>query len=158
MEELFRSYLALLGELAGVLDRLAPLSQKKAETVRADDLLALDDVLKQEQALSLTLRGVELRRVKLSSQLGLDNVRLDDLSKHCPPELKAEAQKAVDALRHSYNIYRSYSDMARSTLELNIHQIEKAISASGMDPKLAAEGYETPVAEPPKNMKTDFRA
>ena len=44
------------------------------ETVRnaavlKDDLLALDEVLKQEQALSLSLRGLEQRRLKLPLEL-----------------------------------------------------------------------------------------
>ena len=64
----------------------------------------------------------------------------------------------VEALRQSYKIYRSCADMARTTLELNLHQIEKTITASGIDPVLGGAGYAAPGAEPPKNMKTDFRA
>lgn len=159
MEDLHRAYLKLLRELASTLDRLAPLAKQKAEAVRADDLLGMDEALKQEQPLTLNLRGLEMRRTKLLSQLGLEQVRLVDLPKHYPPELEAEARKTVDDLRQSYEIYRSYSDMARSSLELSIHQIDKYLLKSGVDPKLAFEGYETPqTREPPKNMKTDFRA
>lgn len=159
MEDLYQSYLKLLRDMAGTLDRLTPLAQQKAEAVRADDLMALDEALKQEQAMSLNLRGLELRRVKLLSQLGLDQVRLNDLPGHYPPGLQGEARKAVEALRRSYDIYRSYSDMARSTLELSLHQIDKLLLDAGADPKLVAEGYESPQAvEPPQNMKTDFRA
>ena len=158
METLFRSYLGVLGELGGALDRLAPLARQKADTVRSDDLLALDEVLKQEQALGLNLRGLELKRQKLAVQLGLDSVPLSRLHEHCPPQLADEARKAAAALRESYEIYRSYADMARSTLELNLHQIDKALTDAGIDPKLAAQGYEAPPMEPPKKMKTDFRA
>ena len=158
MEEQFRSYFKLLRDLARTLDGLVPLAQQKADAVRADDLLALDEVLKKEQPLTLNLRGLEQRRLKLVPQLGLDNVKLNDLPRHCPPQLEAEARQTVNTLRDSYEIYRSYANMARSTLELNIHQINKFLIDSGVDPKLAAEGYESPASEPPKNMKTDFRA
>ena len=158
MEALFRSYLGVLKELGGTLDRLTPLAQQKAEAVRGDDLLALDDVLKQEQALALNLRGLELKRLKLASQLGLDNVPLSRLHEHCPAQMADEARKAADALRESYGIYRGYANMARNTLELNLHQIDKALAEAGVDPKLAAQGYEAPPMEPPKKMKTDFRA
>ena len=50
MEEVFLSYLKLLQELSRDLDRLAQLEQQKSGTVRDNDLLALDEVLKQEQA------------------------------------------------------------------------------------------------------------
>ena len=158
MEALFRSYLDVLRELSGTLDRLTPLARQKADAVRADDLLALDEVLKQEQALGLNLRGLELRRQKLVPQLGLDNVPLSRLHEHCPPQLANETRKTAAALRESYEIYRSFADMARSTLELNLHQIDKALTDAGVDPKLAAQGYEAPPMEPPQKMKTDFRA
>ena len=158
MEALFRSYLDVLRELSAALDRLTPLARQKVEAVRADDLLALDEVLKQEQALGLNLRGLELKRQKLVPQLGLDGVRLSRLPEHCPPQLANEARKTAAALRESYEVYRSYADMARNSLELNLHQIDKFLMESGVDPKLAAQGYESPPMEPPQKMKTDFRA
>lgn len=154
----YRAYLDLLKELGGCLDKLAGLSQQKAETVRQDDLMAMDAVLKQEQAVGLAIRGLELRRVKLMGQLGLENVPLAQLAEHYPPELFGEAKQTAEGLRQSYQIYRSSADMARNLLELNLHQIEKFIAASGVDPAEAGAGYEAPGAEPPRNMKTDFRA
>ena len=158
MEALFRSYFGVLRELSGVLDRLTPLARQKADAVRGDDLMALDEVLKQEQALSLNLRGLELKRLKLVPQLGLDNVPLSKLPEYCPAQLADEARETAAALRESYEVYRSYAGMVRNTLELNLHQIDKALADAGVDPKLAAQGYEAPPTEPPKRMKTDFRA
>ena len=158
MEAQFRAYFGVLQDLSGVLDRLTPLALQKAEAARAGDLTAMDEVLKQEQALSLNLRGLELKRQKLVPQLGLDGVPLSALPERCPPELADEARKTAAALRKSYEIYRSYAGMARNTLELNLHQIDKYLESAGVDPKLAAQGYESPPTEPPQKMKTDFRA
>ena len=158
MEEQFRAYLGVLRELTGVLDRLTPLALQKAEAARASDLMALDEVLKQEQALSLNLRGLELKRQKLTPQLGLDGVPLSALAGHCPAGLADEARKTAAALHKSYEIYCSYANLARNTLELNLHQIDKFLERAGVDPKLAVQGYEAPPTEPPKKMKTDFRA
>lgn len=159
MDNLYLSYLNLLKELGGTLDRLSALSQEKTAAVRRDDLIGLDEVLKQEQAMSLNLRGLELKRLKLAPQLGLEGTALSDLPQAYPEHLQDAARQAADALHESYTVYRSYADQARNTLELNLHQIDKVIAASGVDPKLAADGYETAAnIEPPKNMKTDFRA
>ena len=65
METHYPGYLALLEELRGSLDQLTGLAKEKIAAVLKDDLLALDEVLKQEQALSLSLRGLEQRRLKL---------------------------------------------------------------------------------------------
>ena len=154
----FPAYLKLLGELSAGLERLAELAQDKAAAARQDDLLALDEVLKQEQAMTLSLRGLEQRRSRMVDQLGLNGVSLADLPEHCPPELEADARRSEQALRDSYKVYRSCADMARATLELNLHQIEKVITASGGDPVELGMGYRPAGSEPPKNMKTDFRA
>ena len=158
MDGPYLDYLALLRELSGHLERLAELAGKKADAVRKDDLMALDEVLKQEQVMGLTLRGLEQRRQKLVKALGLDGVPLSALGEKYPEELGLQASQTAEALRHSYKIYRGCADMARNTLELNLHQIERVVAASGMDPAELGAGYEAPGVEPPKNMKTDFRA
>lgn len=154
------AYLNLLREVGALLEQLAALAQQKAAAVRQDDLLALDEVLNQEQALSLNLRGLELRRAKLVPQLGLEGTALKDLLSKYPPELQPEAKRVIESLQGSYKIYRSCADMARSTLELNLHQIEKLVLAAGGDPKDldTSVGYTAPSVEPPRHMKTDFRA
>lgn len=154
----YPAYLDLLRELGGHLDRLAELSTAKADAVRQDDLLALDEVMKQEQAMALTLRGLEQRRAKLSAALGLDGTKLSELPANCPPELAGEARGVVDAVLRSSKVCRSCADMARNTLELNLHQIEKVLESAGVDPAQEGAGYAAPDMEPPQNMKTDFRA
>lgn len=85
MDASYQTYLELLRELSGSLERLAQLAQDKASAVRQDDLIGLDEVLKQEQAMTLNLRGLEQRRLKLASQLGLNGTSLSDLPGRCPP-------------------------------------------------------------------------
>ncbi len=157
MSELHLSYLRLLRELGESLEQLSTLARQKQGCVHENDLLGLDEVLKQEQAMTLTLRGLEQRRLKLVSQLGLDGVSLTQLPDKYPDELQLEAKQTAEELRGSYSVYRSCADAARSTLELNLHQIEKIIVDSGADPAAGA-GYQAPGVEPPRNMKTDFRA
>lgn len=158
MDELHLNYLNLLRDLTTSLDRLSQLAQQKITAVREDDLISLDEVLKQEQAMTLNLRGLEQKRLTLLTQLGLENISLAELPNRYPPQLQDEAQHVVDALRQSSDLYRSQADAARGTLELHLHQIEKVITSSGVDPASTAPGYSAPSVEPPNNMKTDFRA
>lgn len=158
MSELHLSYLQLLRELTGSLEQLSVLAQQKINCVHESDLIALDEVLKQEQAMTLNLRGLEQRRLKLVSQLGLEGVGLAALDSRYPDELQLQAKETSEKLRQSYEVYRSCADAARSTLELNLHQLEKIIAQSGIDPAALGAGYEPPGVEPPRSMKTDFRA
>lgn len=157
MEELYLAYLTLLKDLTGCLGQLAELAKQKSAAVRRDDLLALDGVLKQEQALSLSLRGHEQKRLKLLKQLNLEQVPLSQLYEHYPAGLKARAKQTAEELRSSYNIYHASAEVARNTLECNLHELDKIVTSMG-GPQPEAGGYTPPQAEPPANMKTDFRA
>ena len=59
MDAPFLPYLQLLRELAGKLDQLGQYAQEKITAVGNDDLMALDEVLKKEQVMGLSLRGLE---------------------------------------------------------------------------------------------------
>lgn len=152
-----RAYLALLGDIGSRLEQLSELARKKTEAVRKDDLMTLNEVLKQEQAIALALRGLEQKRMKQCAELGVDNVRLSQLAAAFPEELQLEARTAADTLRRQYKVYQTSAHVARNTLECNLHEIEKIIEELGGDPH-AEPGYQLADVQPPQPMKTDFRA
>lgn len=164
MEAHYPEYLTLLEELRSSLDQLTGLAKEKNAAVLKDDLLALDEVLKQEQVLSLSLRGLEQRRLKLLKELGLESVPLSRLCERYPEDLKGQAKQTVERLRASYEIYQRASEVAKGTLERGLHELDKIVVGLGgpaaptpppsplRAPRPSAE------VEPPPNMKTDFRA
>lgn len=158
MDDLHSAYLTLLDGLSADMEKLADLAREKSIAVRRDDLTGLNDVMKREQVVGLSLRGREQKREALAAQLGLEGTRLSSLIQRVPPELLPRAQETVERLRRSYELYQNAAQAARTTLEINLHEIEKIIAASGIDPAQSASFRQAAPAEPPKNMKTDFRA
>ena len=155
METLFRSYLLLLVSLREKLEQLCELAKGKTAAVQTDDLLKLDEILKREQALSLAFRGLEQKRSNLLQSMGMTNVPLSQLAAQYPPDLQLEAKQTIEALQNQYRIYRAAAEVARNTLECNLHEIEKVLSV--IDDAPNGPGYTPPQAEPPQSMKTDFR-
>lgn len=158
MEKLYSDYLNVLDGLSADLDKLADLCREQCAAVRRDDLMGLDEVMKREQVIGLSLRGREQKRQKLSLQLGLDGTRLSALSRNVPESLLPRTQESVERLRRSYDSYQNAAQVARHTLEINLHEIEKILAAHGVDPAQGAGLHAEAPPEPPKNMKTDFRA
>ena len=115
MYESYREYFAFMGQLGQTLDQLTELAKEKTAAVRRDDLLAVDECMKREQALGLTLRAMDKKRETLLAAMGLQNVSLSGLAQHCPEELRQEANAAADDLRDKYPLYRSAADVARTT-------------------------------------------
>ena len=130
---------AFLDRLGGKLDELTEIQKEKTLCVRRDDLLGVDGCMKREQVISLSLRSMEQQRARLLQELGLDGLPLSAMAQHCPLQWRQEARAAEERLRGRYQIYRSAADTARTTLEINLHQINKIIdgeasASSGGDP------------------------
>ncbi|MGE4275701.1 MAG: flagellar export chaperone FlgN [Lawsonibacter sp.] len=143
----YNEYLSLLESLSKTLARLTELSKTKAAAVRRDDLPQLNACINEEQALSLALKGIDQKREVLLAQLGLTGVPLSGLPGHCPPSLLPKTRDIVARLQSQYRIYTAASETARTTLECNLHQIERY---------LAERSLEQPVE--PLKRKTDIRA
>ena len=124
----FEQYFAFLRELGQVLERLTALTKEKTEAVRRDDLGAVNDCMKREQAISLSLRSMDVKREKMLSELGLAGVPLSGLAEHCPAELRLEARQVEEELRNQLAVYRSAANVSRATLEISLHEIEKMIA------------------------------
>lgn len=145
------SLLTLFENLAHQLQQLTELAKRKTTAVRRNDLMELDKILKEEQAQSLALRGLDQKRTALLQQLGLQSTPLSDLPSKAPAALQQRARETVETLRREYSIYRSAAEVARNTLECNLHEVEKFLAAAGA----AADAGNV---EPPAKMKSDFRA
>ena len=149
--------LTLFETLTVQLKQLTELAKRKTAAVRRSDLLELDKILKEEQAQSLALRGLEQKRITMLQQLGLQDIPLTELSSKVPADLQQKAKATVENLRREFAIYRSAAEVARNTLECNLHEVEKFLAAAGAGEDSGA-GYQNGNVEPPSKMKSDFRA
>jgi hypothetical protein len=123
----FQDYLALLESLGKTLEDLTSVEQEKTAFVRDDDLDGLNACMKREQALSLALRSYEQKRFQLLQKMGLSGVSLAGLAAHAPEELRLETKRISQQFRLQYEMYRAASQVARDTLECNLHQVEKVL-------------------------------
>lgn len=154
----YRRYLAFLEELGAVLEELTGVEQEKLRFVRADDLNGLNECMKREQAFSLTLRSFDQKRETMLAELGLRGVPLNRLAAAAPDEECRElAVKTVERVKSQYAQFHGAMEVAQSTMECELHQIEKVLQAE--DPERAAQaGYPGAPVDLPPRMKTDFRA
>ena len=145
----FSHCLALLEQLSQVFDQLETLEREKAAAVGAQDLERLDQCMKQEQAVSLTLRGVEQNRASLWKELCVQAVPLRELPGHFPPEERPEARRVVNRLLEQYQTLRSAQEPTRILMEHRIHLIEEELERRGVDPSA-----DQPPAGPPRRGPT----
>lgn len=170
----FEQYLQLLQEIKEVISQLIEVEQRKIDAVHKDDLLAVDECIRQEQAISLTMRSLESRRGQQLQQLGLAEVKLSGLAAAFPEELKAKAAEVAEQLQGRYQDYTSISTAARNALERGLREIERMMhpapaqaAATGGEPrqgglmqeaKLEGGAAKPPEAAAQPHKKLDFGA
>lgn len=151
------AYLSLLRELTQTLAQLTEIEQIKIRAVREDDLAALNDCMKQEQVLSLSLRGYEQKRQTALVGSSFETLPLRALSDALPEEHRLVAKQVSEDLFRQYEVFRGSFEVAQNTLECNLHQVEKQLSSLGLD-QSTNFGYREAGPELPSNLRTDFRA
>lgn len=149
MDAQYGEYLELLEELGKTLDQLSKVTKNKISAVRSDDLMALNECIKQEQALSLSLKSVERKRGEMLSNMKLADVPISGLTERFPASLRRQAKEVTESVKAKYDRYVSASEAARTVLECALHQIEKMLPQE----QIAAEG-----AKLPPTLGTDIRA
>lgn len=144
----------LLWELKQTLEKLTQTQREVAQAVREDDLSALSECMKRQQALALSLRNIDQKRIKLQEKLGLDRIRLAELPAAIKDEQeRLEVKKAADALSAQYKVMQSAAEVARSALECSLHEVEKMMTNMGIDPQQVQEQ-----AGGVSGIRTDFHA
>lgn len=155
MTQAYETYLELLRTLTKALASLSAVEQEKTAAVRQDDLIGLDDCMKREQVLCLSLRSMEKRRADALEALGLQALPLSQLAAHYPEALQLEAKNTSEALLRQYEVYKSAAQVARSTLECNLHEIDKVVAQAAPSGGAGSAGGAPALSG---NLRTDFRA
>jgi len=146
----WQDYLKLMADLGRTLEKLTQVERDKNDAATRGDVHGVEECMKREQVLSLSLRGHDQKREKLLDQLGLRGTTLSQLEDHSPPELRLETKRAAEELRRQYDLFRAASEVVRDTLEINLRAIERAQAVQAGDAGVAAEERRT--------HQTDFRA
>lgn len=150
----FRKYLKLLEELTKTIRKLNGLAQRKIRAVHENNVQEVDECIREEQVLSLSLRGIEQRREKALKALGLEGVRLSGLPLHAPEELRSEASRTAEELRGEYQIYQTASNAARTALERVLREVDLMLAE-----EQRAQAQAAPQTEPPESGHgADFKA
>ncbi len=120
----WQDYLDLLTKIGVVLDDLTQLQQNKTKAVVQGQVTLVDEIMKKEQAHALALRGFEQKRGKALELLGIPPCPLNQLMNHVPRSVHFKAKKVVEDVQTKYALFQAASEVARNTLEMNLHQIE----------------------------------
>ena len=154
MSNKFDGLIQLMQDLTKTLTQLTAVQKDVASAVHTDDLTALGECMKKENALALTLRNIDQKREKIQQQLGLEGVKLSELpGKVSDEEARPKVKQAAEELQAQYRVMRSATEVARSALECSLYEVESMMTKMGIDPRQVEQ---QPASS--NGAHTDFRA
>ena len=153
----YEQYLSFLEELLREMNHLTEIGRQKLEAIQNHELDALNECIKQEQAISLTLRGLEQKRGKLLAAIGCENVPLSEMPHRCPEQYRSRTQELVNQLLMADKVYKSVQTPSRTIMERDLRSIRKELEARGVEQELE-DNYQSAPPARGKGLRTDFRA
>ncbi len=152
----FESYLEFLESLLEELKKLADLQQKKIDTIEKHNLEELDSCIKQEQAVSLVMRGLERKRTLLLAELGLQGTTMSQMVDKCPEEHKEKTEELVNSTLAVYANYNKLHEKAAKILKRNMEIVETSLASRGYT--LGKDDEDDIIPQTPQKANTDFKA
>lgn len=141
------NYFDFLTKLANTLEGLAVLQEEKTKAVEKGDLPKVDEMMKQEQAAAMTLRGYEQKRIATLALLNVPAGPIRDLEKSMPIDLRPTGKKAVALLQENYARYQKTAKKSKETLEYHLSRIETHTGVPS--------GYEKPKRTPDRSLEKE---
>ncbi len=152
----YSEYLTFLSELHRELAHLIEITRQKIQALEKNDLDKLNACTRQEQASALALRGCELRRQKILTELSLADVPVREMANHCPPQYKAETEASVTQVLQDMQQLRDIQTPVRTLMEQELRDINRELERRGVMTDFD-DSYQATPSRPAK-MRTDIKA
>ncbi len=149
----FNNYTAFLTNLCAELDNLTELQKKKIDAIDTHNLESIDECIKQEQAASLKMRGLEQQRIKVLNELGLVGVKMTDMAEKSPDEFKDEIKQLVELTVASHNNFLQHQSKVKQLIHRNLNIVETSLKSRGV--MLNEDDFDLPRKN--ANNKTDVK-
>lgn len=118
----------LFDELGGLFDQLILFEEKKVECISQNDIDGLDSSMNEEQALLLKLRGLDQRREKLLTDMGLQDQTFRQLIHHTEGEEQEALQSRFETLSDKTDRLKTAIDYTKKLIELHQHGVETLLN------------------------------
>lgn len=124
-----QDFIDIINEFIIFFESLKDIEQEKFNAVTAKNFSQIDECMKKEQAAILKLKGLDKKREQIQEKLSFKDKSFREIISLVPDKNKPVLSELFNKLDSNVKSYKSISDAAKETLELNIHNIDRIIDA-----------------------------
>ena len=121
----------LLKEYTEIYKMFLELEYDKYEAVIEDDVIALDNIVSQEEVYYLQMKGIEHKREKLLNSLELSGKTLKEIIDAAENESKIKLQEQFEELNNKIKELNKINDLLKIVIEVRLRRINKEMNNLG---------------------------
>lgn len=123
MEEL----MTILQETNHCLLEVTDVEQRKYEATLKNNVVSVEDCMKEEQVLLLKLKGLDKKREKVLQTFGKEDATFREVIEDLPEDQKIPLESLFQQMQTNLKKYKEVERNARSALEFHLHEIDKKL-------------------------------
>ncbi len=124
MQKVIREMADILDKELHVQKKLLEVSNELTDVVIDGEIEELDDILKVQQTMIMTLGKLEEDRIEVAGRLGDEELKITDLIDKAEGELAVRLQKLFEDFTHVIDEQKRVNDINRKLLKTNLEYIE----------------------------------
>jgi len=121
----------LLKEYTEIYKMFLELEYDKHEAVIKDDVIALDNIVSQEEVYYLQMKGIEHKRERLLNSLDLSGKTLKEIIDAAENESKINLQEQFEELNNTIKELNKINDLLKIVIEVRLRRINKEMNNLG---------------------------
>ncbi len=124
----FTKFKTVIQDLVDLFNDLAEVEHKKLRAISDNNLKALEDSMKEEQAGIMRLRGLEKRREESQRDLGLSGLSFKEIIEKLDGEKVLAMGELYTSLEEALSIFNKNADSAKTAIETNLYSIDAVLA------------------------------
>lgn len=122
--------ISVIEDLIALFKDMIQIEQIKLDAAKKNRITHVEDCMKKEQAAILKLKGLEKKRAFTQEKIGLNDLTFQQILEETKGDDHTKLQELFHTLSHQVRLFQDTNESARTMIEINLHNINKAIDLS----------------------------
>ena len=114
----------ILTELTAIFEELFELESVKIDAIAANDIPKLDNCMKDEQVISMRLRGLDAKREKVQAELRMPGLTFKEIIERAEGEEKETLSEAYIQLEGRLACVKEATECSKKYIELHLKSLD----------------------------------
>ncbi len=130
----------IIRDLIALFEEHMPLEQRKLEAIQHDDVAGVEECMKQEQALTLKLRGLDRKRESIQKELGWEGKSFREIVEEVPAEDRQALRELFGQLTSIVTVFSETNKEAMTAMEVHLRDMQRVMKIKSNEGAYGPEG------------------